>query len=107
MGFGFIWIYLDALLDLHCLQLLGLISSCNVILDAAFFSHVPGFLSTGDDESPGNYGMKDQVAVLRWVHDNIKEFGGDPNSVTIMGQSAGSASVHYHMLSPMTRGKDI
>ncbi|XP_021915695.1 venom carboxylesterase-6-like isoform X2 [Zootermopsis nevadensis] len=63
-----------------------------------------GFLSTGDDESPGNYGMKDQVAVLRWVHDNIKEFGGDPNSVTIMGQSAGSASVHYHMLSPTTRG---
>jgi carboxylesterase type B len=89
------------------LLLLGLVSSYTVILDGALFSHVPGFLSTGDDESPGNYGMKDQVAVLRWVHDNIEEFGGDPNSVTIMGQSTGSASVHYHLLSPMTSGKEF
>jgi carboxylesterase type B len=44
---------------------------------------------------------------MRWVHDNIEEFGGNPNSVTIMGQSAGSVSVHYHMVSPMTRGKYI
>jgi carboxylesterase type B len=89
------------------LLLLGLVSSYTVIPDTALFCLVPGFLSTGDDESPGNYGMKDQVAVLRWIRDNIEEFGGNPNSVTIMGQSAGSVSVHYHMLSPLTRGKDI
>ncbi|XP_069678078.1 carboxylic ester hydrolase-like [Periplaneta americana] len=63
-----------------------------------------GFLSTGDDEAPGNYGMKDQVAALRWVQDNIEAFGGNPKSVTIMGYGAGGASVHYHMLSPLTVG---
>ncbi|XP_069678469.1 carboxylic ester hydrolase-like isoform X2 [Periplaneta americana] len=63
-----------------------------------------GFLTTEDDESPGNYGMKDQVAVLRWVRDNIKTFGGNPDRVTILGHSAGSAAVHFHILSPMSEG---
>ncbi|KAJ4435470.1 hypothetical protein ANN_18086 [Periplaneta americana] len=63
-----------------------------------------GFLTTEDDESPGNYGMKDQVAVLRWVRDNIKAFGGNPDRVTILGHSAGSAAVHFHILSPMSEG---
>lgn len=49
--------------------------------------------------------MKDQVAVLRWVKQNIVKFGGDPDNVTIMGYSAGSASVGLHLLSPMSRGK--
>ncbi|CAH0557020.1 unnamed protein product [Brassicogethes aeneus] len=64
---------------------------------------VMGFLSTNDDEAPGNYGLKDQVAVLKWVKENIKYFGGNPDQVTIFGQSAGGASVHYHMLSPLTK----
>ncbi|XP_069672214.1 carboxylic ester hydrolase-like [Periplaneta americana] len=63
-----------------------------------------GFLSTGDDVSPGNYGMKDQVAALRWVQDNIEAFGGNPNNVTIFGMSSGAASVHYHMISPLSKG---
>ncbi|KAJ8871578.1 hypothetical protein PR048_027904 [Dryococelus australis] len=63
-----------------------------------------GFLSTGDEASPGNYGLKDQVAALRWTRDNIAAFGGNPNSVTIFGESAGGASVHYHMLSPLSNG---
>ncbi|KDR12773.1 Esterase FE4 [Zootermopsis nevadensis] len=63
-----------------------------------------GFLSTGDSACPGNNGMKDQVAALRWVRDNIAAFGGNPSSVTIFGESAGGASVHYHMLSPASRG---
>lgn len=54
--------------------------------------------------SPGNYGLKDQVAVLKWVHANIKHFGGDPNLVTIFGQSAGAASVQYLMQTPKTKG---
>lgn len=37
-----------------------------------------GFLSTGDANCPGNFGLKDQVMVLRWIQDNIKQFGGDP-----------------------------
>ena len=64
-----------------------------------------GFLSTEDAECPGNNGMKDQVAALRWVRDNIAVFGGNPNSVTIFGESAGGASTHLHMLSPASKGK--
>ncbi|XP_069696407.1 juvenile hormone esterase-like [Periplaneta americana] len=63
-----------------------------------------GFLSTGDSLCPGNNGMKDQVAALRWVRDNIAKFGGNPNSVTVFGESAGGASAHYLMLSPASRG---
>ncbi|RZC36248.1 COesterase and/or Abhydrolase 3 domain containing protein, partial [Asbolus verrucosus] len=63
-----------------------------------------GFLSTGDLVVPGNNGLKDQVLALKWVRDNIRSFGGDPNQVTIFGQSAGSASVSYHMQSPLSRG---
>ncbi|XP_017778621.1 PREDICTED: esterase FE4-like, partial [Nicrophorus vespilloides] len=63
-----------------------------------------GFLSTQDAEMPGNYGLKDQVEVLRWVNNNIHHFGGDPNNVTIFGDSAGAASVGYHLLIPQSRG---
>ncbi|PZC79832.1 hypothetical protein B5X24_HaOG200167 [Helicoverpa armigera] len=63
-----------------------------------------GFLSLGTEDVPGNAGMKDQVAALKWVQKNIKYFGGDANKVTLMGQSAGSASVALHIISPMSRG---
>ncbi|XKL63065.1 hypothetical protein PGB90_005429 [Kerria lacca] len=62
------------------------------------------FFSNGDNVSPGNNGLKDQVAALKWVQRNIKHFGGNPSSVTIVGCSAGGASVHYHFLSPMSEG---
>ncbi|XP_018325031.1 venom carboxylesterase-6-like isoform X2 [Agrilus planipennis] len=63
-----------------------------------------GFLSTNDDVAPGNWALKDQTAVLNWVQDNICYFGGDRDRVTIFGQSAGAASVHLHMLSPLSKG---
>ncbi|KAJ4438845.1 hypothetical protein ANN_14798, partial [Periplaneta americana] len=63
-----------------------------------------GFLSTGDSVIPGNNGLKDQVMALRWIQQNITQFGGDPSNVTIFGESAGATSVHYHMLSPLSRG---
>lgn len=63
-----------------------------------------GFLTTDDAEFPGNYGMLDQVSALRWVRDNIAQFGGDSSRVTIGGFSAGSASIHLHMASPLSRG---
>lgn len=63
-----------------------------------------GFLNTGDDILRGNQGMKDQVLAMRWVQANIRNFGGDPGRVTVFGSSAGAASVHYHLLSRMSRG---
>ncbi|GLV38634.1 Juvenile hormone esterase [Carabus blaptoides fortunei] len=63
-----------------------------------------GFLSTEDDIAPGNWAMKDMVLALKWVKDNIHAFCGNPDSVTIFGESAGAASVHYLMLSPMAQG---
>ncbi|KAG8238436.1 hypothetical protein J437_LFUL002893, partial [Ladona fulva] len=63
-----------------------------------------GFLSTGDNASPGNYGLKDQSLAMKWVNENIAAFGGDYERVTIFGQSAGGASVHYQVLSPMSAG---
>ncbi|XP_046753938.1 esterase E4-like [Diprion similis] len=65
---------------------------------------VLGFLSTGDEVAPGNWGLKDQVLSLEWVRDNIAFFGGDPNQVTIMGNSAGAVSVHMLALSDLARG---
>ncbi|XP_013141552.1 PREDICTED: esterase B1-like [Papilio polytes] len=65
---------------------------------------VLGFLCLDTEDVPGNAGMKDQVAALRWVRKNIGNFGGDPNNVTIFGESAGGASVLFHLLSPMSKG---
>ncbi|XP_021577029.2 liver carboxylesterase 1 isoform X2 [Ictidomys tridecemlineatus] len=62
-----------------------------------------GFFSTGDEHCPGNWGHLDQVAALRWVQDNIANFGGDPGSVTIFGESAGGQSVSILVLSPLAK----
>nr|ARM65381.1 putative antennal esterase CXE10 [Ectropis obliqua] len=63
-----------------------------------------GFLSLDTEDIPGNAGMKDQVAALRWVKANIKHFGGDSENITIFGESAGGASSSYHLVSPMSKG---
>ena len=67
-----------------------------------------GFLTLGLEEAPGNQGLLDQRLAMLWVRDNIASFMGDPDQVTIAGESAGSFSVFYHMMSPgsqVTRGR--
>ncbi|XP_022826874.1 cholinesterase 1-like [Spodoptera litura] len=65
---------------------------------------VHGFLCLGTEGAPGNAGIKDQVALLRWVQENIASYGGNPNDVTLAGSSAGSAAVDLIMLSKLARG---
>lgn len=69
-----------------------------------------GFLSHPllSKESPngvsGNYGVMDQAAALKWIHNNIEQFGGDPNNITVFGQSAGAGSVQTLCASPISKG---
>ncbi|XP_015586106.1 cholinesterase 1 isoform X2 [Cephus cinctus] len=63
-----------------------------------------GFLSLNHPAATGNAGLKDQNLVLKWVRRNIAKFGGDPDNVTLFGQSAGGAAVEYHMVSDMSQG---
>ncbi|CAG2183397.1 unnamed protein product, partial [Oppiella nova] len=62
-----------------------------------------GFLYTGTDAGPGNAGLWDQVLALKWVNDNIQNFGGDPKQITVFGESAGSITTSAMILSPITR----
>lgn len=59
-----------------------------------------GFLTTGDDTFPGNYGLWDQKLAMQWVKDNIADYGGDPESITLFGESAGGRSVSFQMMTP-------
>ncbi|XP_034062247.1 carboxyl ester lipase, tandem duplicate 2 [Gymnodraco acuticeps] len=63
-----------------------------------------GFLSTGESDLPGNYGLWDQHAAIGWVNRNIRSFGGDSERITVFGESAGGASVNFQTLSPHNKG---
>ncbi len=79
-----------------------------VVVNFNYRVNVYGFLAhpglTAEAGTSGNYGLLDQIAALTWVRDNIAAFGGDPAQVTIAGQSAGAASVHDLMHSPLASG---
>lgn len=69
-----------------------------------FFAH-PELSQETTYKGSGNYGFLDQVAAIEWVKENIKFFGGDPNQITIVGESAGAMSVSALMASPLAKGK--
>ncbi|XP_063800722.1 para-nitrobenzyl esterase-like isoform X2 [Pseudophryne corroboree] len=78
--------------------------SFNYRLNAFGFMALPQFREGSPTNSSGNYGFMDQIAALKWVQKNIQYFGGDPNKVTIYGQSSGGTSVWAMMVSPLAKG---
>ncbi|EOD44383.1 putative carboxylesterase protein [Neofusicoccum parvum UCRNP2] len=65
---------------------------------------LPELYEESGNVTTGNYGILDQVAALKWVHENIADFGGDPDRITTVGQSAGSAAVYHTVNSPLAKG---
>ncbi|XP_069956161.1 pyrethroid hydrolase Ces2a-like isoform X2 [Cherax quadricarinatus] len=83
---------------------LPLLTQDVVLVTLQYRLGVLGFLSTEDQVLPGNLGLQDQLLALVWVRDNIARFGGDSEKVTILGSSAGAASVHLLMFNPHAKG---
>jgi para-nitrobenzyl esterase len=80
-----------------------IVVTLNYRLGPLGFLALPAPNSESPDHVSGNYGLLDMIAALRWVKDNIAAFGGDPQNVTIFGQSAGAVGVSAMMASPLAR----
>ena len=81
------------------------LAATNDVIVASFNYRVGafGFLYLGTDEAPGNMGLYDQAMAMQWIKDNVHFFGGNPNSITVFGESAGAGSITAHLLSPLSK----
>lgn len=75
-----------------------------IVVTVAWRMNIMGFFSTNDGEAPGNFGLMDQQAAMKWVKNNIKLFGGNPDNICLMGYGTGAVSVGLHMINPESRG---
>ncbi|OXA39148.1 Carboxylesterase 5A [Folsomia candida] len=82
----------------------GLLDRDIILVSINYRLNAFGFFTLDINESPGNLGLLDQLWALSWVKRNIQHFGGNPDMITIYGQSAGAASVGYLMDTNLTRG---
>ncbi|XP_077978737.1 neurotactin-like [Glandiceps talaboti] len=76
----------------------------NYRLNAFGFMALDILSQESSTKTSGNYGFRDQIMAMQWVHDNIKNFGGNPQKVTLFGHSSGATSVYAHLVSPLTEG---
>ncbi|MBP5265790.1 MAG: carboxylesterase family protein [Lachnospiraceae bacterium] len=81
-----------------------IVVSCAYRLGVFGYYAADDLAAESDNHTTGNYGLLDQIAALRWVHENIASFGGDPERITIAGESAGASSVNAICVSPLSEG---
>ena len=72
-----------------------------IVVTLNYRLNIFGFLTNGDATIPGNYGLWDQQLAIQWVKDNIADYGGDTENITLFGESAGGRSVAFQMISPV------
>ena len=75
-----------------------------IVATVSFRVDVLGYFSLMEADAEGNFGLRDQTLALHWIWDNIREFGGDPDKITIFGSGHGGIDVGYHVLSQQSRG---
>ncbi|XP_071133109.1 cholinesterase-like [Mytilus edulis] len=101
-----IWIYYGGFIVGDIQQFDGkvLAASADVIVFTLSYRTGPlGFLYLNDTAAPGNMGLMDQGLAIEWIYNNINRFGGSKKKITLFGQSAGAASINYHMFSSVTQ----
>lgn len=94
----------DKDLEDELLSFKNLVEKDVIVVSLNYRESILGFLCLGTETAPGNAGLKDIIAGLRWVKENIAQFGGNPDNITLFGHGSGAAAVDLVTLSPMANG---